>query len=404
MKKLLRRLPLILFALAIVGGIVYGFVPKPVPVDLRPVTRGSMKVTIDEDGRTRVKQQYIVTTPVAGFLKRVELKAGAELGPSYMDKKPLAVLLPAQPPLMTAKEKDAASDLRNAADRRLKKAQTELKETEEARKKADEEYRRIDHAYRSGSSSRQELADTELKLLSWQHKWAASKFAVQIAEFELKQAETQLRSYLKPANGEEVPIYSPVDQGKVLRVMRESEGVVPAGTEILVVADTNYLEAEIDVLTQSAVKIRGRKGPNDVKVELVNWGGKKIDGKINRRESGFLKISALGVEEQRVNVIVDFEVPEVYQGQLGDGYRIEARFVIAELDDVVIVPSGAVFRQGDAKAVYVAEEGRAVLRKVTIGQDNGVDAQVLEGLKAGEEVVLHPGDKVKDGIRIEGRE
>jgi HlyD family secretion protein len=197
-----------------------------------------------------------------------------------------------------------------------------------------------------------------------------------------------------------IVIRSPISRGKVLKVSQESETIITAGTPIMEIGDPEDIEAEIDVLTTDAVKVR-----RGAKAYLLHWGGDTpIVGHVRLTEpSGFTKVSALGVEEQRVYVIIDFKVPRDWQGQVRDAYRVEARIVTWEGEDVLKVPAGALFRQGKEWSVYVMADGKASLRTVKIGHNNGLEAEVLDGLSEREQVLLHPGDKIKDGVAIVAR-
>jgi HlyD family secretion protein len=226
------------------------------------------------------------------------------------------------------------------------------------------------------------------------------KFAVKVAEFELKQAQTVLLRAKQVSPGEasawQFPIMSPVT-GQVLRVEQQSTTVVTPGMKLIELGDPRDIEGEIDFLSTDAVKVRP-----GAKAFLEHWGGgEPLLGRVRVVEpSGFTKISALGVEEQRVNVIIDFVDPIEQRQALGDGYRVEARVVVWEKDDVLKVPAGALFRQGNDRAVFVVEKGKAVTRPVQIGQNNGLEAEVLGGLTEGETVLVHAGDKVKDGVAV----
>jgi HlyD family secretion protein len=194
-------------------------------------------------------------------------------------------------------------------------------------------------------------------------------------------------------------ILSPID-GRVFRVVRESAGLVPGGAPLVEIGDPSDLEIEVDVLSSDAVRI-----PPGAKVFLEQWGGPKpLEARVRLVEpSGFTKVSALGVEEQRVNVIADFLATKENRPRLGDGFRVEARIVEWESDDVLVVPAGALFRDGDQWAVFVVDAGRARLRRVRIGHQNGREAEVLDGLAAGESVVQYPGDQLRDGARVQPR-
>jgi HlyD family secretion protein len=407
-KKVVRRLPLLVFLALVVAALVYGFMPHPIGVDLAVVERGSLLMTVDKEGKTRVKQRYVVTAPLAGKLLRIDFKPGADLEKLLTSGRPLAVLEPSLPPLLDARTRAETIAKEKAAEGRLGKAREELDKARKQEQHARTEHDRIERAHLTGSSSRQELDDCELKLRSAMRDLNAAQFMVQVAEFERDQVRATLRAFTQrnTSPGEVEPwrmeIPSPIARGKVLRVLQESESVVAAGTQILEVGDTELIEAEIDVLTQDAVKVR-----DGYKAFLVNWGGPHpLEGHVRLTEpSGFLKVSALGVEEQRVNVIIDFKVPKEYQGQVRDAYRVEARIVVWEGKNVLKVPAGALFRKGKNKswAVYVVHNGKAELRELKIDHNNGLDAEVLEGLEEGDQVILNPGDKIKEGVAVVSR-
>jgi HlyD family secretion protein len=407
-KKFVRRLPLLLFVLLVIAALVYGFMPHPIGVDIAVVERGSMQLTVDKEGKTRVKQRYIVTAPLAGKLQRIKFKAGMDLATLKTQGQPLAVLEPSDPPLLDARARAEAQAREKAAEARLGEAKEKLDKCRKQEQHARAEHDRIERAHLSGSTSRQELDDCDLKLRSAMRDLNAAQFTVQVAEFERDQVRATLKAFTQRSTspGEIEPwrieIPSPIPRGRVLRVLQESEAVVAAGTQILEVGDTELIEAEIDVLTQDAVKVR-----DGYKAFLVNWGGPKpLEGNVRLTEpSGFLKVSALGVEEQRVNVIIDFTVPKDYQGQVRDAYRVEARIVIWEGKNVLKVPSGALFRKGKNKswAVYVVQNDKASLRELKINNNNGLEAEVLEGLEEGEQVILNPGDKIKEGVAVVSR-
>ena len=193
-----------------------------------------------------------------------------------------------------------------------------------------------------------------------------------------------------------VPVTAPVD-GRILRVLHESEGVVSAGQALAEIGDPRALEIVADFLSEDAVRIEAGQ-----RVMIEDWGGPQVLGGWVRRVEpyGFTKVSALGIEEQRVNVIVDFSDPAADLGRLGHGYRVEVRAVLWEDDAVLQVPLTALFRNGDSWSVFALEDGRAVRRAVTVGQRTGLAVQILEGLSEGERVVLHPSDQVVEGRRI----
>ncbi len=401
MKKLFKRLPLLLSGVGLVVALVYGFRPAPVPVDLAAVTRGPLQVSVEEDGKTRIRQRYIVAAPIAGRMQRVDLKPGDQVPSSSL----LAKIEPPHALLLDPRAREESQARVDAAKARLKQANAQLDEAKASDNFARAEYGRL-RSLSYGGAAAQELESAAMRERTAAAKVRANEFAVSVAEYELRQAKAALRFTQYGSPGEtstgSFPVVSPISKGRVLRVMKESATVVTAGTEIMEVGDVKDLEAEIDVLTTEAVKVR--KG---AKVFLEHWGGDRpLEGEVWRIEpSGFTKISALGVEEQRVNVIVKFDVPEKYQGAIGDAYRVDARIIIWQDKDVVKVPAGALFRNGGGKwAVFILEEGRAVRRLIKIGHNNGLEAEVLSGLSAGDQVILHPSDKIKDGVLIAPRD
>jgi HlyD family secretion protein len=399
-RKYIRRIPLILFVLAILAGLMYGFKTHPLPVDLATVQRGPMILTVDQLGKTRIKQRYVITAPLAGKLHRVDVKPGADLEQLRTENKPVALLEPGRPALLDARARAEATAKESAAKARLSEGNERLDKAKKQENYARAEYDRVRRAAANGGSSRQEVEDAELKMRSGEHDLSAAKFAVQVAEFELEQAQAVLKPFTSPGEVVSIVIGSPISKGKVLKVLQESETIIAAGTAIMEVGDPESIEAEIDVLTTDAVKVRDR-----AKAFLEHWGGDKpLEGKVRLTEpSGFTKVSALGVEEQRVNVIIDFDVPKEWRDQVRDAYRVEARIVVWEGENVLKVPAGALFRQGKELAVYLMADGKAVLRTVKIGHNNGLDAEVLSGLRERDQVLLHPGDKIKDGVAIVSR-
>ena len=400
MKKLLRKLPLLLVSAAVVAGLVYGFRPVPAAVDVAEVKRGPLRVTVDKEGKTRIKQRYIVSAPLVGRMRRVTLKPG-----DYVQKQmPLAVIEPVNPTLLDARARAETRARVQAAEAGLKRAGVKRKRAQVAEEYARREHDRLKRLG-SGAAAQQELENAALKERTTGEELKEAAFGVQVAEFELAQAQAA-QSFLDPPSPDAKPertfaILTPIPRGKVLRVIKESTAVVTPGTEIMEVGDPESLEAEVDLLTPDAVKVRP-----GMLVLLEHWGGDKpLKGHVRLVEpAGFTKTSALGVEEQRVNVIIDFRLPEKYRGAVGDAFRVEARIIVWEGQDVLQVPAGALFPHGKGRAVFVMQGGKAVLRPVTVGHNNGLEAEILAGLEEGERVVVYPGDKIKEGVAITPRD
>jgi HlyD family secretion protein len=268
---------------------------------------------------------------------------------------------------------------------------------------ADEELERANRLEQRGTISHEARDQAELRMLAAREEVKAAHFAVQVAEHELDFAKTALMHFERAGNAAlpdedwSITIRSPIS-GQVLRVLQESAAVVAAGTPLVELGDTSDLEVVVDVLSNDAVKI----SPGDAAI-LEQWGGDRpLNGRVRRVEpSAFTKISALGVEEQRVNVIIDFVDPPADRKSLGDDFRVEASIVIDEARDVVVVPTSALFQGSEGAVVYVVENGRAWLRSVTLGRRSPSAAEVLSGLAVGDIVVVYPGDKVRDAALVE---
>jgi HlyD family secretion protein len=376
----------IVVALTVVGLIIYAFLPARVEVDTARVERGPLQVTVDREGKTCVRERYVVSAPLAGRVQRLELHPGDRVEEG---KTVLAVIEPGDPSLLDPRARAEAEARVRAAEETSKLAATNLDQA------------RIEGARARRLGVGQTISQEELERA--EHRERSAAFAVRIAEYELALARAAFQRVQPRSPGENgstrLEIHSPVT-GCVLEVYQESSRTIPVGTELLKVGDTAELECVIDVLSTDAVKIaRGAK------VYLEHWGGElPLLGRVRLVEPGaFMKVSALGVEEQRVNVLVDFTELRTKWEALGDGYRVEARIVVWEGDNVLKAPAGAFFRHGDAWAIFRSVGGRARLSPVTIGRSNGLETQILDGLDEGNAVILHPSDRIKDGVAVSPR-
>jgi HlyD family secretion protein len=386
---------LLLAALAfVIFAIVYGLMKKPVRVQAQAVSRGAMSVTVEEDGRTRVKDRYTIAAPVAGFLRRISLKEGDPVSAGQ----DVALLEPTRPEQLDPRTRARARADVEAAQAALKRAEEEVRRVNADAEYAQAEFRRTQELFNEGITSKGELDRTQAQARAAEAAVKSAKFAVEVARHQLEAARTALKytAEAKAAPSEAVEIKSPVD-GRVFKVFRESEVVVAAGENIIEIGDPAALEVVVDLLSTDAVKV----GPG-TRVLFERWGGgEPLEGRVRVVEpSGFTKISALGVEEQRVNVISDITSPPEQWTNLGDGYRVDASFLLWEGEDVLQVPESALFRHGDGWAVFAVKNGRAALRPVTLGHRNGISAEVMSGLDEGEEVIIHPGREVRDGARV----
>ncbi|NLF71707.1 MAG: HlyD family efflux transporter periplasmic adaptor subunit [Candidatus Anammoximicrobium sp.] len=401
MKFLVRALLFLIVAGAVVGGLVWSFWPQPVNVEVAVVACGPLRVTVDEDGKTRIKERYVVAAPLGGRLARIELDPG---DPVRRGVTRLATLDPNEPEIMDVRAVALAEAKVKAAQAALDRTQPLIDRAREELDFAHRELERLQKLARTGSATVRDVEQAQMLHRSRMQDYNAARFAQDVAQFELEMAKAALvrvqPAEAGPPDDRQLPILSPID-GRVLRVFQESATVVHPGDRLLELGDPAELEVEIDVLSSDAVKIR----PGD-KALLEQWGGETpLPATVRRIEpSGFMKISALGVEEQRVNVILDLDDPPEKRRVLGDAFRVEARIVIWEQDDVLQIPTGALFRHRDRWKTFVVREGRAELRPLEIGHRNSLYAEVLAGLQAGDQVILHPSDKVRDGVQVQVRD
>jgi HlyD family secretion protein len=385
-------------AVIVVFAIVYGFLPKPVRVDIAKASRGSMMVTVEEEGKTRVKDRYVISAPVAGFLRRIDL----EVGDLVKKGQAVAELESVRSAVLDPRSRAAAEATVSAAEATLKAAG----ETVRARS-ADAEYANA-NAARSGklfdsgyiSKDAMDLSGSEAKRTN--ADLLAAQAAAQSARFELDKARSALgySAAEKAVNsGKIVSVRAPA-AGRVLKIQHESEGTVIPGDPLIDIGDPAQLEVKVEVLSEDAVRIK--PGMN---VLFERWGGEgALAGRVRIVEpAGFTKISSLGVEEQRTLVIADITAPPESWRRLGDGYRVDARFVIWEGKEVLQVPASALFRKGDGWEVFVVHNGKARLQRVQLGHRTGLTAEVVSGLSEGDEVIAHPDDSVKEGTRVRPR-
>jgi HlyD family secretion protein len=382
-------------AAAILAAVATGLRPKPITVETALVGRGPLVVTVFEEGKTRIRHRYVISPPVAGFLNRVELRAGA---PIKAGETVLATMKAESSGFLDPRTRAEAEARAKAAETTRMQRQAELDRANASLELAKKEFVRADALRKTGAIATREWDSAENRVQVLTRELRAAEFALRVADFEVAQAHAALLEASEPTaeQSEPLKIISPVD-GYVLNVYEDSARVVTPTTAIMEVGDPRDLEAEIELLSSDAV---GVAPGADVSIE--QWGGEApLRGRVNVVEpGGFTKISALGVEEQRVKVRVDFLDPMPPGKELGDRYRVEARIVTWRGDDVVQVPTGALFRRGNDWMAFVVENRRAALRKVEITHNNGIAAEVRSGLSQGDTVIIHPPDAVKDGATV----
>jgi HlyD family secretion protein len=382
--------------------LLWAFWPRPELVDFAVVDRSHLQTTLEEEGETRVRDRFVVSAPLAGRVLRIELEPG---DPVIADETVLATFQPQAPTLLDSRTRAEAEANSRAARANLERARADRDRAQAELDFARAEAERFRRLAEERIVSDKELESAELDARSKAEAFEAAEFSVQTARYQLDVARARLLrgtesgNPLADADSNPISLHSPVD-GVVLRRLRESEAVVPAGEPLLEVGRPDDLEIVADYLSADAVKIR----PGD-RVLIREWGGDKaLEGRVRRVEpSGFMKISALGVEEQRVNVIVDFVDPPEKRPGLADGFRVELEVVLWEGEDVLRVPTGSLFRASEEWAVFAVDRGRARRRIVEIGRRGGLFAEVVSGLEEGDEVILHPGDSIDEGLRVEQR-
>jgi HlyD family secretion protein len=387
-------------AFAVLAGLVYAFWPRPVPVDLGEAARGPLVVTVDEEGETRVRDVFVLSAPVTGRLRRIEGEAGDEV---VAGETVVARIETADPSFLDVRSESQARAAVQAAKAASALAQAELEEARAELDFAQAELSRARRLIRTETISQRALDDAERVFKTRKAAVTTAQAALGMREFELAQARAQLVS---PAQTRElhgvcecVDIRAPVS-GRILRLLHESEAVVEMGEPLVEIGNPGDLEIVADLLSSDAVKIEPGQ-----RVAIEEWGGPSpLAGVVRRVEPyGFTKVSALGIEEQRVNVVIDFSDPGERWRRLGHGYRVEVRVVLWEGREVLKVPLTALFRDGERWAVFVVDEGRARMRSVVLDHRSGLEAEIVSGLREGEQVVLHPSDRILEGVYVVAR-
>jgi HlyD family secretion protein len=384
---------------ALAAGLIYAFWPQPVPVDLGAVSRGPLEVTVDEEGETQVKDVYLVSAPLGGRLLRIDNEVGdwVEAGETL-----LASIQPADPAFLDIRSQSEKEALVRAAEAARVLAEAEVERARAELNFAQSDFDRADRLYKRGTVSKRAQESAELEVKTRAAALTSAEAALRVKAFELETARASLISPTGPHSEWDgssqsccVEVRAPVS-GRILRVIQESESVILSGAPLLEIGDPRALEIIVDLLSADAVKVQ-----EGASVRIEGWGGAQLNGRVYRVEPyGFTKVSALGIEEQRVNVLIDFEdSPEAWQ-RLGHGYRVEVRIVVWRADEVLRVPIAALFRDGDDWQTFVLSDGVAEKRSIVLGHYNNLAAEVRDGLREGDQVVLHPSDRIGEGTRI----
>lgn len=394
-----RRWIVVFALLGIVAfAVAYGFRASPVLVEAGRVTRGPLQATVEEEGMTRVADRFVVSSPVAGIARRIDLDVGDPVAKGT----PLVVLEPLQASVLDPRSRAEAQARVAAAEAALSAAGENARDAAAHDGYAATKLARTRGLFETGFATRDAFDQAETEARRAQAARRSAEFAVEVARYNLEAARTALRYSAAEGAGSRsgsFPVRAPV-AGRVLAVPHKSEGVVSPGQPLIEIGDPAALEVEVEVLSADAVRLRP-----GMRVLFDRWGGNvPLEGSVRVIEpAGFTKVSALGVEEQRVHVIADIASTAEGRERLGDGYRLEARFILWEGEDVLRVPAGALFRHGDGWAAFAIEKGTARLRPVRIGRRGSLTAEVLSGFSEGDTVVVHPGDSVREGVRVRPR-
>ena len=390
-------------ALAIVlAALAYAFRPQPVPVDMAVAQHGELVVTVADDGETRVRDVYLVSAPLPGQVLRFEGDVG---DPVVAAETVLANILPTQPTFLDVRTRSELEAAVQAAQAAKTLAEAELARAQAQVEYAEAEYRRAERLFERGNVSEAALDRARMELRTEEAAMLTSRAALSMREFELETARASLIlpsvevRDAEPQAGCCYAVRAPVD-GRILRIFHESEGVIEAGAPLVEIGDPRDMEIVVDLLSTDAVRV-----VEGAEAFIEGWGGgERLIGRVRRVEPyGFTKTSALGIDEQRVNVIVDFTGPADRWQALGHGYRVEVAIVVWRGEDVLTVPVGTLFRDGDDWAVFVVEDGRAALRRIQIGHMNGTMAEVLDGLAEGETLIQHPSDRIANEVLVAAR-
>jgi HlyD family secretion protein len=388
MNRIIKRGFMTLAAAAAVILVALSFRPKPIEVEAARVVRGPLQVTVDEDGETRAHDRFTLASAIAGRLSRIEFHEGDQVGPD-------TVLATISPLPLDAREIAEIRARIQSAEARRREADEQLARWENDHAQALRDLNRARLLAKDRIIAQKELEQAESKQQSTAKEVEAAKFRIQSAAADVEREKAGLVSLeAQQSHAGKLVAVRPPARCRILRILEKSERVVPFGTPIVVLSNPNKIEIVVDLLSTDAVKVKP-----GAPVIIQNWGSPtELRARVRTVEPyGFTKVSALGIEEQRANVIADFiDSPD----GLGDGYRVDARIVIWESPSVLKVPASALFRFGQAWNTFVVENGRVRLVPVEVGHRNASQGEITKGLEEGAEVVLHPANDLKNGARV----
>jgi HlyD family secretion protein len=403
-----RAIAGLLSALALVAVLWFAW-PRPVAVDIAPTVKGPMQVTIDDEGKTRVRHVYTVSAPIAGRVLRISHpdknhEMSLHVGDLVKaDETVVAIMQPSIPSFIDVRSREELQAAVAAAEAAIALAEAEISRIEAAVVFSRDELKRAQALSRTGTIASRALEKAQLDVATNEAALASARAQLTVRRSERTSIAARL---IDPASVSAstnpnccVQIRAPVT-GRVLKIIQDSETVVAAGSPLLEIGDPLDLEVVADLLSTDAVQIKIGSS-----VQVDGWGGSPIKGRVTRVDpAGFLKVSALGIEEQRVRTTIDFAESSEVWSRLGHDYRVIVHVVVWSAEDVLTVPVGALFRRGNDWAVYSVKGGRARTTAVRVGHRNAQMAEVLSGLTTQDRVVLHPSDRVKEGAAVRQRE
>lgn len=384
--------------LAVLALLVWAFMPTPTEVETATVTQGRFERSVQEDGRTRLRERYVVSAPLAGRVARIHLKQGDTV---TLDA-PVATFWPAAPALLDERTRAEQGARISAMRAAVARTQANVGRAGALLDQARGELRRSEVLARQGFVSPNQNETSQLNVRLREKELESARQEENAARHELEQSRIALRQFSPgTADGQQRPheVTAPV-AGKVLKVLQQSEGMVMAGTPIMELGDPTQLEVVVDILTEDAAQITP-----GIAVQLSSWGGPDVlEGRVRLVEpAAFTKVSALGVEEQRVNAIIDITSPPEKRHSLGDGFKVDVRVLVQVVENATLVPVSALFPVGARSGLFVLDKGRARLREIQVESRNGVEAWVKSGLARGTQVIVYPDTKLKDGDRVKAR-
>ena len=384
----------------VVAALAYAFWPQPTSVDMGEAKMGAMQVTVNEEGFTRVHDAYVVSSPVAGRLLRVEVEPG---DPVVKGETVIAQMRPSSPAMLDIRTREQARASVTAAEATLRVARADLNKAKSDLDLASQELDRTRRLAETDTASKAALDRAEAEYRAASATKDNAEAVIAVREAELDNARARLIGFEEDAAGAAsdssapVPLTAPTT-GTVLRVIQKSETTLSAGTDIMEIGNIDHdLEVVVELLSTDAVQV----SPGD-RVMIADWGGNsELEGTVERVEPwGYTKYSSLGVEEQRVKAIIRFTSPKSEREKLGHGYRVEVKIVIWSDDNTLLIPSNALFRDGETWAVFRVVDKTAYQTRVKVGKDNGISAQILDGLSAGDQIVLYPSAGLADGVKV----